>query len=93
MLKKVLAREPENIEGRLRYTMYLQRLGRRAEAIEVTESLLEEFPDNGIIKNNLGYSLIENHQDVERAYRLIQESFTMERHIEKIQELYSSMIR
>ena len=74
LLEEIIRKDPQDIDSRVRYSNYLQRLGRQDEALRENEALLESYPDNGQIKNNLGYSLLEAHQDMERACRLIKES-------------------
>ncbi len=74
LLMKTLSHDPANITVRLQHTIFLERLGRADEAVTELEKLSREFPDKAVIKNNLGYLMIEQGIDPQRAGRLLQEA-------------------
>ena len=56
------------------YSAYLDRLGRRAEAVEQAEHLHSASPEDSTLKNNLAYILIESGVQIERAQVLLTEA-------------------
>ncbi|MCP4712687.1 MAG: tetratricopeptide repeat protein, partial [Planctomycetes bacterium] len=76
-LEKLIADNPDHTDTynwRLLYSSLLERRGDTDQAIAEMESLSKDFPDDAMLKNNLGYTLIEAHQDIERAARLVLQS-------------------
>ncbi len=78
LLQPILEKDPQNIEMRLEYSIYLQRAGRTSEAIALLEEIQRQNPEEADIKNNLGYLMIEEHYDLERAGRLVRESLEVD---------------
>ena len=64
----------QDAESLLRYSVLLDKMGRKNEALEQLEELLIKIPQDGGIKNNLGYLLVESHRRKDRAYQLLRES-------------------
>ena len=76
--ERILAKRPDSLQLILEYTGILGRAGRSDESIEHLERLLESYPNDPGIKNNLGYSFLEAHRDTDRAHDLIAESLDAE---------------
>ncbi|MCF7957162.1 MAG: tetratricopeptide repeat protein [Phycisphaerae bacterium] len=72
--KAIVESDPNDIMARLQYSVLLDRIGKIDESINELEAILREYPDNPAIKNNLAYSLTENHKNTDRAYQLLRES-------------------
>ena len=49
----------------LRYCVLLEQCNRVDEAIEQLHTLLKEYPKNGVVKNNLGYVLVEKGEQID----------------------------
>jgi tetratricopeptide (TPR) repeat protein len=76
--KKILDADPCNADARLQYSLYLDKMGQTAEAIEQLDILQQAFPDDAGLMNNLGYSLVVAHEQKDRAARLLRESLRKE---------------
>ena len=76
-LEKLIADNPEHADTynwRLLYSSLLERRGETDRAIAEMKSLSEDYPDDALLKNNLAYTLIEAHQEIESAGRLVHQS-------------------
>jgi tetratricopeptide (TPR) repeat protein len=73
--EKLIAKTTDNVTARLQQTLFLERAGKVDQAITELEKLAKEFPDNSLIKNNLGYLLVEHDQDIDRAGRLLRQAY------------------
>jgi tetratricopeptide (TPR) repeat protein len=65
----------DNLDIRLRYCVLLEQCGRVDEAIEHLKALLKEHPKNGVVKNNLGYVLVEKGAEIDTI-----ESYLLDAH-------------
>lgn len=72
--RKLLQAQPDDVPAHLLYINCLDHLDRRDEAITVLEELLRKNPDDPLLKNNLGYSLIEANRDPNRARQLLEQA-------------------
>lgn len=62
---------PSSTEALYRYATVLERMGNRAEALNVMERILSIEPDNPDALNFVGYSLAEEGRDLDRAQEMI----------------------
>lgn len=75
MLEKIVENDPDNTDAALQLSVQLGLSGRNEESLKVLEGLLERYPENAAIKNNLGYLLLEAATKHDLAEKLIGESF------------------
>lgn len=71
----VIQASSDAVDAKLQKSLFLERIGRIDEAIVVLEALLVDFPNDGAIKNNLGYILVSHHRDLERSGELLEASY------------------
>jgi tetratricopeptide (TPR) repeat protein len=74
----IVEKDPCDTEARLRYSLFLDRTGKIRDAAEQLDILLQSAPNDAGVMNNLGYLLIESHQQIERAEQLLRESLRLE---------------
>ncbi|MBL8880364.1 MAG: tetratricopeptide repeat protein [Phycisphaerales bacterium] len=71
-------------EAQVRLALQQQRLavlhdsGKSDQYIQLLEQLREAYPNTALLNNNLGYTLVDENRDVERAVRLIQRAVAEE---------------
>lgn len=73
-MAKLIEKNPDNLEIRLQLSIFLERIGKNEQAISELENVLADHPDNALVQNNLAYSLIQAHQEPNRARKLLEKS-------------------
>ncbi len=69
--KKLVAEHPDDYARNITLSVIYDKAGQVDQSLAVLENLLTLRPNDPLVTNNLGYSLIESHREPERAVALI----------------------
>ncbi|HSN72750.1 MAG TPA: tetratricopeptide repeat protein [Steroidobacteraceae bacterium] len=72
VLDQAIGSYPDSLTLRLQKSFLLERLGRTRAAVEVLEALYEERPQDPVVTNALGYTLVDGTREYKRGQELIE---------------------
>lgn len=77
-LEEVLENEFFTEHHQYYYAALLERAGQRDEALSIIQKILDDHPNHAHALNFLGYSMIENNENLSEAYKLIKRAIELE---------------